>query len=264
MIKTTYSTLQNSDYRPRLGAPLYTAYTSMKKQIEERNKQAYIDGTYESKVFGFIFYSNVIRKEFANEKVRNALSTLSQSKYYRFEVKKLANDIRRRIAQWDSDIAGCMQGSESNLDLYDKLAENGLKDLGYLYKPLYYSIMQVLTKNECKETPLLAEMQSAVILLEYSNKQLLSDIGEYAFKCPALAKLSAMYAEGTEVNLKRLVDILSMQILSDAKDIDLNQDKNITLAVNNIINKFHSARVTKGIITKTFEMTDEQAKHHLP
>lgn len=59
----------------RIGSPLYTTYKNGINELEERDRRCREEPTSkESRIFGDVFYLNMMRKEFANEKLRCVLS----------------------------------------------------------------------------------------------------------------------------------------------------------------------------------------------
>lgn len=258
-----YSELQKTEYAPRMGRPLWNVLSVMQDKMLEAEKMSYIESTHESKLFGYVFYSNVIRKEFANERVRSALVTLSQTKYYKQKVKQHAKDVQRKIAAWDSEIALALQSNESNLERYDLISEVTNEDMGYLFTPFKFTTMQVLTANGYKESGLIADLVCSMALLEYANNQLCKDVGAKIMECPALEKLSAMYAESTQKALQKVIDELNKAINPQLPDISLNEDKNVCLAADNLFNNLQSFNRMREIISKTFEMGEEEEKQNL-
>lgn len=263
MKKMYYSELQKTEYAPRMGRPLWNVLSVMQDKMLEAEKMSYIESTHESKLFGYVFYSNVIRKEFANERVRSALVTLSQTKYYKQKVKQNAKDVQRKIAAWDSEIALALQSNESNLERYDLISEVTNEDMGYLFTPFKFTTMQVLTANGYKESGLIADLVCSMALLEYANNQLCKDIGSKIMECPALEKLSAMYAESTQKALQKVIDELNKAINPQLPDISLNEDKNVCLAADNLFNNLQSFNRMREIISKSFEMGEEEEKQNL-
>lgn len=263
MKKMYYSELQKTEYAPRIGRPLWNVLSVMQDKMLEAEKLSYIESTHESKLFGYVFYSNVIRKEFANERVRSALVTLSQTKYYKQKVKQHAKEVQRKIAAWDSEIALALQSNESNLERYDLISEVTNEDMGYLFTPFKFTTMQVLTANGYKESGLIADLVCSMALLEYANNQLCKDIGSKIMECPALEKLLAMYAESTQKALQKVIDELNKAINPQLPDISLNEDKNVCLAADNLFNNLQSFNRMREIISKTFEMGEEEEKQNL-
>lgn len=263
MNKMYYSELQKTEYAPRMGRPLWNVLSVMQDKMLEAEKLSYIESTHESKLFGYVFYSNVIRKEFANERVRSALVTLSQTKYYKQKVKQHAKNVQRKIAAWDSEIALALQSNESNLERYDLLSEVTNEDMGYLFTPFKFTTMQVLTANGYKESGLIADLVCSMALLEYANNQLCKDVGSKIMECPALEKLSAMYAESTQKALQKVIDELNKVINPKLPDVNINEDKNVCLAADNLFNNLQSFNRMREIISKTFEMGEEEEKQNL-
>ena len=261
-MRATYPKLHGSPFKPRKGLPLWNALSVMQQKLQKAEIESYKENTRESKLFGFAFYSNAIRKEFANEKVRSTLVALSGTKYYKHKVKQLAKEVQRDIAQWDSDIARAT-GTEILEERYDRLLEVATQELDYLYKPFLFSVTQVLTSAGCKESYLIASLICSMALLEYSNRQLCSDVGERIMECPVLDKLSAMFAEKTQVTLQKVINELNKQINSQVGDVNVNADKNVTLAAENLFNNLQSFNRMREIISKTFEMNEEQEKQNL-
>lgn len=245
-----------------MGRPLWSVLSVMQDKLRRSEDLSYIESSRESRIFGFAFYSNAIRKEFANEKVRSTLVALSGTKYYKHKVKQLAKEVQKDIAQWDSDIAKAT-GTEVLEDRYDRLLEVAVQELDYLYKPFLFSVTQVLTTNGCKESYLLSSLICSMALLEYSNRQLCSDVGERIMECPVLDKLSAMYAEKTQVTLQKVINELNKQINSQVGDVNVNADKNVNLAAENLFNNLQSFNRMKEIISKTFEMDENEEKRNL-
>lgn len=257
-----YTQLRKTDFAPRIGKPLWSVLSVMQDKLRKSEDLSYDSDSRESKLFGFAFYSNAIRKEFANEKVRSTLVALSGTKYYKHKVKQLAKEVQRDIAQWDSDIARAT-GTEILEERYDRLLEVATQELDYLYKPFLFSVTQVLTSAGCKESYLIASLICSMALLEYSNRQLCSDVGERIMECPVLDKLSAMFAEKTQVTLQKVINELNKQINSQVGDVNVNADKNVTLAAENLFNNLQSFNRMREIISKTFEMNEEQEKQNL-
>lgn len=55
----------------RIGSPLYTTYKNSINELEERDRRCREEpSSKESRIFGDVFYLNMMRKEFANKKQR--------------------------------------------------------------------------------------------------------------------------------------------------------------------------------------------------
>lgn len=54
----------------RIGSPLYTTYKHSVSELEERDRRCREEpSSKESRIFGDVFYLNMMRKELANEKI---------------------------------------------------------------------------------------------------------------------------------------------------------------------------------------------------
>ena len=83
----------------RIGSPLYTTYKNSINELEERDRRCREEpSSKESRIFGDVFYLNMMRKEFANKKLRSALCTISMSKYFRHDIKKRVKEIQIKHA----------------------------------------------------------------------------------------------------------------------------------------------------------------------
>lgn len=178
-------------------------------------------------------------------------------------MKQHAKDVQRKIAAWDSEIALALQSNESNLERYDLISEVTNEDMGYLFTPFKFTTMQVLTANGYKESGLIADLVCSMALLEYANNQLCKDVGAKIMECPALEKLSAMYAESTQKALQKVIDELNKAINPQVQDVNINEDKNVCLAADNLFNNLQSFNRMREIISKSFEMGEEEEKQNL-
>lgn len=259
--QNTANPFLGGNLRQRIGSPLYTSYMNDMNKVGEQKERCRVDANSdESKVFGSVFYINILRKEFAQEKLRNAAVLISQSKYYRHELKKRTKELQSKIARWDGDIARSIS-NEHLLDIYDGVTEYGREQLNYLWSPCYYSVMQVLTTHNCKDSSLMASMECALTLYEYANKRLLIDIAQSKSKSPDVCLLCAMYDEDIYKHANTLRNILAHELITDDQLVDLNADKNTSLAFNNILNTMGSFPRMREIIDDYFNsLNDENAQ----
>lgn len=242
----------------RIGSPLYTSYMNDVNKVREQKERCRIDAnSNESKIFGNVFYINILRKEFAHEKLRNAIISITQSKYYKHELKKRTKELQYKIAMWDGDIARSIS-TEHLVDIYDGVTEYGSEQLNYLWSPCYYSVMQVLTKNGCKDSPIMASLECALTIYEYANKSILNDIAKTESKSPDVALLCAMYDEDIYKHAYSLRNVLAHILITDDKLIDLNADKNTSLAFNNILKTMGNFTRMRDIIENYFHSLKEQ------
>ena len=246
--------------KTRIGSPLYTTYKHSVSELEERDRRCREEPTSkESRIFGDVFYFNMMRKELANEKLRSALCAISQSKYYRHDVKRLVKALQVKIARWDSDIARCI-ATDSLIDMYDGLAEWTSERVQHLWSPFYYSVMQVLTREGCKEAPMMAALECALPLYEYANGRLLMDIAQTAMDCPATKLLGVMVEEDIYRMTDSLRKRLAGMVTERDKEIDLNADNNVNVSGLNLLNALGNTKQMKGWIQDYFEYRDGAKK----
>lgn len=234
--------LLGGTFRPRIGAPLTAAYEASEREIQARASRCYNEkDSREAKVFNAVFYSAIVRKEYANEKLRNALALIRDNKkLYRHTIKQRANAIRADLCKWDRDIAHCVN-SERNLDFYDALTDYSIEQLDKLYTPFYYSILQVLTKHDCLYRKEMAALECAVTLQEFAEKQLTQDVGANYLTAPQLRHLGSML----DTPMVRTAEALRAE-LSDISskgqpDINLNADPMTAQAAENLFKRLGSA-----------------------
>ena len=240
----------------RIGSPLYTTYKNGINELEERDRRCREEPTSkESRIFGDVFYLNMMRKELANEKLRSALCTISQSKYYRHDIKKGVKELQIKIARWDSDIARCI-ATDSLIDMYDGLAEWTSEHFEHLWQPFYYSVMQVLTRNGVKDAPVMAALECALPLYEYANGRLLMDIAQTAMDCPATKLLGVMVEEDIYRMADRLRTRLAGIVTGKDEEIDLNADTNVNTSGVNLLNALSNTEQMKGWLQDYFEYRD--------
>lgn len=242
----------------RIGSPLYTTYKNGINELEERDRRCREEpSSKESRIFGDVFYLNMMRKEFANKKLRSALCTISMSKYFRHDIKKRVKEIQVKIAQWDSDIARCI-ATDSLIEMYDGLAEWTDQHFVYLWQPFYGSVMQVLTRNGVKDAPLMAELECALPLYEYANGRLLMDIAQTAMDCPATKLLGVMVEEDIYRMTDKLRTRLAGIVTGKDEEIDLNADNNVNTAGVNLLNALSNTEQMKGWLQDYFEYRDSK------
>lgn len=234
--------LRGGIFRPRIGAPLTAAYEASEREIQARASRCYNDkDSRESKVFNAVFYSAIVRKEYANEKLRNAIALLRDNKkLYRHTIKQRSNAIRADIAKWDRDIAHCIK-SERNLDFYDALTDFSIEQLDKLYTPFYYSILQVLTRHDCLYRKEAASLECAVVLQEFAEKQLLQDVAANYLTAPQLRDLGLMLDTPMVRQAEALRAELSSISAKGHPDIDLNADPMTAQAADNLFKRLASA-----------------------
>lgn len=252
-------------FAPRLGAPLLTAYEATVAEINKRQQQCREDADSKSyKVFNAIFYSAIVRKEYANEKLRNALTIVAENKQlYRHDIKQKIRLIRIELAKWDGDIARCINNQrnekgERNVEYYDSLNEYATNFFDKLYMPFYYSVLQLLTKLDCPFRKEAAAMETACALQEFMQKQLEVDVKANYLTAPPLVNLSQLL----ETRLVKLTDqlrcIISQKSAKNKGDIDLYADPTIEQAAQNLFASLGSATAINNVVDAAFAPLQEE------
>lgn len=257
-IRHTGSRLHTA-FAPRLGAPLLTAYECQEREKERRNNRARFDReSKEYKLLNALFYSSIVRKEYANEKLRQALAALQDNKQlYRHEVKRTANSIKHELSQWDIWIARaikyqqCGADGERLLDYYDDLTAYANKKLDALYLPFYYSILQELTRLDCPFRNEAALLETAVTLQDFMQRHLYEDVGRYHKEIPVLSMFGNLLDERMFKLAEQLRAFVSSKAAKGKGEIDLNNAPNVQTAANNLLHALSSADTINGFIDAT-------------
>lgn len=180
-----------------------------------------------------------MRIEFANEKLRNALAVVWEDKsLYRHEVKKHASELRRLFVKFDAYIAsvnGAMKNPE-HLEYYDSLTSVFLEKFDALYRPLFFSILQFMTKHQIRYDTILAHLSSAVVAIELTDMYIRQDAERYRMQAPSVAQLPKMF--GTDEMLRHAKSILfdlSAKAYNGRKNMpNVNDDKDVQTAMHNL------------------------------
>ena len=104
----------------------------------------------------------------------------------------------------------------------------------------------------------MASLECALTIYEYANKSILIDIARQTSKSPDVALLYAMYDEDIYKHAYSLRNVLAHILITDDKLIDLNADKNTSLAFNNIIKTMGNVTRMRDIIENYFHSLKEQ------
>lgn len=260
------------EFAPRLGAPLQTAYfqsVEAYRRLTEECEHNPESNAY--KVFNAVFYSAIVRKELANEKLRNALATIDSNKQlYRHEVKQKVRLIRQELLRWDVDIARCInrpgdERGEIKLDYYDSLSQYANESLERFCLAFYYSILQLLTRYECPFRREAAELEVACALQEFMHKQLLQEVEANYKQAPPLVRLGVMFDDRMMALTESLRAIISQRAvkgstLPPGNDIDLNADAHVEQAANNLFAALSSANTINNIVDAAFAPRMEEKK----
>ena len=252
-------------FAPRFGAPLLTAYETSVAALKKREQQCKDDKDSASyKVFNAIFYSAIVRKEYANEKLRDALSIIAENKQlYRHDIKQKVRLIRIELAKWDSDIANCInmkrdEQGERNIEYYDDLNDYAAKFFDKLYMPFYYSILQLLTKLNCHFRKEAAIMETACALQEFMQKQLEVDVKANYKIAPPLVNLSQLLDTRLVKLTDQLRSLISTKSAKGRGDIDLNADPNTEQAAKNLLGVLGSAEAINNVVDAVFAPKQEE------
>lgn len=253
-------------FRPRVGSPLVSIDDEVERKMRLRAERCYNEkDSNEAKVFNAVFYSAIVRKEYANEKLRNALALLqAEKKLFRHTIKQRSNSIFRSLAQWDKDIARViLSTSERALDFYDDLTAYAITQIDKYFTPFYYSILQVLTKHGCRYKVEMANLETAVALQEFAERQLLQDVGRFYKTAPQLQQLGTLLDTPmlrTAEALRAELSVISSKGCKD--DINLNADTNVTLAADTLFRNLSSAdninRIVDAVLAPNAEEIEKE------
>lgn len=186
--------------------------------------------------FSLIVYSNYMRIEFANEKMRNALAVIREDRcIYRHGIKKHASELRSMFAKFDSYIASVMDPL-GHLDYYDSLTSVFFDKFDKLYQPLFYSMLQFLTRHEVRYGSTLAHLSSAVSALELADMYMHQDVERYRMKAPSVIQLpSLLGADKMMHHAKSILFDLTEKAYKWRKDMpNVNDDKDVQTAMHNL------------------------------
>lgn len=254
-------------FAPRLGAPLLTAYNKQKEVLDKRLERVKNDETSkEFRVFNAVFYSAIVRKEYANEKLRDALTIVSDNKQlYRHEVKQKVKQIRKDLAKWDIDIAQSInrerdEQGEQKVEYYDALNEYAVKYFDKYYMPFYYSILQLLTKYDCPFRKEAAAMETACALQEFTQRQLDIDVAENYQTAPPLVQLGNLLDTGIVSMTTHLRGLISTKAAKGKGNIDLNSDSNTEQAASNLFGILSSPEAINNVVDTVFAPKFETEK----
>lgn len=243
--------------KQQIAVPYKSVFINKVNVLSERDDRCRNDATSrESVLFGKVFYCNVIRKEFANYKIRRALTDLKLSGLFKRDVKALCNRIELKIIKWESDICRAFERGHNLTESYDGLIDYAKSIIEPHYTPFYNSVLKVITTAGFKEKEVLAMIECASTLCEYAVKQLTCDIGAYTFECPPIESLSTMVDNGTYKLLDDLRDILEKRLLGEY-EIDLNKDYDTKTSGDNLINFIASPTEMTKIYTNYFQLNEK-------
>mgnify|MGYP004687414465 FL=1 len=193
----------------------------------------------EARVFGTAFYHNTLRREVANEQLRTALGCVTASALCRHDIKRIVKRMQCRLSQWDVALAHSIKRSDL-VDVYDGLVERALARYRPLVQTLYHCVLQLFTRHGCSQSPLLAHVQVAEMLVLYANHRLVRDIEATRELCPTTELLQCDIDEQQHRMCWQLLDALDRQLVPKGVVISPAKDKMVNLAADNLIKALDS------------------------
>lgn len=178
----------------------------------------------EARVFGTAFYHNTLRREVANEQLRTALGCVTASALCRHDIKRIVKRMQCCLSQWDVALAHSIKRSDL-VDVYDGLVECALARYRPLVQTLYHCVLYLFTRHGCRQSPLLAHVQVAEMLVLYANHRLVRDIEATRELCPTTELLRCDIDE---------------QLVPKGVVISPAKDKMVNLAADNLIKALDS------------------------
>lgn len=236
-------------------AALKGLYRKEYADLKERMRRAEEDkDSQEALTFSALFYANIVRKEFANYILReHALPRVeADKKLCRHSVKMNLRTVKREMARWDSNMAYSLR-NETNIDRFDFLCEVMNRQLFRLYEPFYFTTMQCLTQNGCLNPAVVAGLETATALFDYTEQQLLADVKHFTMESPIVARLTIML----DTHLLHCLDTLRSEVghrLMPREEgcVDLNADPMIDTAAKNLFRHLNSADGINSLVDQTF------------
>lgn len=227
---------------------------SRNAQVMEKVRRTQEDtASYESNIFKNVLYGHIVRKEFALHILREmALPRIKANPtVYRHAIKQMTRTVHREAVRWDSKIAVTMRlEGEEALERYDDLTEHVVSSrLQGLAETFYFTIMQVLTRNHCQDSALLAAVEVANYLLDFAERRLVVEIEAYESESPLVVRLTNLSCPELHHWLGTLRDALAARLLPrEAEFFDMNQDKNASQACRNLMQWLIDAHSINSIV----------------
>lgn len=227
-------------YQPCSEPLLTKVYDKSVEKMTERDELCFADNcdNHTARLFTSIIYSNVVRIEYANDKLREAMSVLRDEKsLYRHEIKKHAMALRKDIAMHDSYIAWLMNvKGEGHLDYYDELCRIFFEQFDRLYQPFYFSILQFCTGAGIPCGTCMAHISSSMALIEFAYKMMMYDSERYYMEAPPLRNMpNTLKIDGILHHMKTIYcKVLSQTRLRSAGFRNINDDRNVVQSRDNL------------------------------
>lgn len=248
MIKTNFQS------RP---AALRAMRAARAAHLQEKLDRTAIDGTREEQVFRAVMYANIVRREFAFFVLREmALPRVVANKgVYRQRVKQFVKAVKKELTRWDCQMAYALNGSDPDaVEHYDCLTEKVTRGrLRELLMPVYYSFMQVFTRNGCTDSPCLAAVEAASVVYEFARGRLVREIEHFQGESPMVRRLGVFSDQNLGFYLEELRRALGKALMPRGyEDLNLNADHNCTLAVDNLLTRLVDADAINALVDEAF------------
>ena len=237
--------IPHNDFMPSRTPLLKTVYDKTLEKLSERDRDSFDENisTECSQLYISLIYSNIVRVEYANEKIRETHSLLREDKHlYRHKIKQHYNALRMFMAKYDQSFADIFN-QLGNLDYFDKLCTHCFKHLDRLYLPFYYSSLQFATSHSIPYDSIVAAFECAYTLMEYAHHMMQADIERYVMKVPAIRCFPLIFRTKERLAMMDAIHHLIAKQATQGLDgqFDINQDKNTMLAKDNLFRALASA-----------------------
>lgn len=226
-------------YQPGTEPLLNKVYRTSVRKLAERDEESLYGDVRTSQAAYFlsaIIYSNYIRIEYANEKLRNALAVVREDRsLYRHEVKRHASELRKLFVRFDSHIASVMD-KMGHLDYYDELTSIFIDKFDSLYQPLFFSTLQFMTRHQIRYGETLAHLSSAVVAIELTDMYVRQDAERYRMTAPAVMQMPKIFGTGDMLHHAKSISFdLSAKAYRGRTNLpNINDDKDVQTAMDNL------------------------------
>lgn len=201
-----------------------------------------------------ITHSTLLSIELAQQECFGAIKTIEKSGYARFETKRKLTSLKSNYKAIERYISGLTGGTIGLLaDVADNMDEEVKRDLTVLY----YTVKTELDRNGCKESHLFAELVKTSIMIQIANgfsgalrKRVIEEEGKRTnrFGCPIVPFPGFDFIAKLESDMSEITDRIGIAI--GQGQINLTNNKKISLAVRAIQNKLVSAEVLTRVLNK--------------
>lgn len=230
---------------------LITAKIGELERIKQSARNCQDENHPEYKIYSSFVFANLSRYQLAAEVIREALAAVrANPQLHRHKIKQQCKVVRASIERYDCEVAR----ASSDLDLFDEVTERTTKSVQFLLTPAVYSVQQIMLTNDIKNTHECALLEVAVALLQECESMHQGDIDHYKAQCPWIL---GMQFGSDIIDLKTLRSVRQMvfdvSVPADAK-VNLNEDKNIKTAWDNLINTISRGKIFHDAIGNLVEV----------